>query len=297
MVAKPSPELFAHFALDRGGFSLNAHLQVPADGVTALFGPSGSGKTTFLRMVAGLERPAAGQFYLGDEAWLDVEQAIDLPPHRRPVGYVFQDARLFPHRTVEQNLRYGLDRLGSKGGSVSFDRVVELLRLGPLLDRSPARLSGGEKQRVGLGRGLLRAPRLLLMDEPLASLDEASKGEIIPFIRLVREELSIPMLYVTHSLPEVARLADRIALIDRGAIQNVGPTEEVLVDLTRSLATGDDAGAAFDGTVAAHHRADGLTELAFDAGRLLIPRIDRAVGERVRIRIVASDVSLALDHP
>jgi molybdate transport system ATP-binding protein len=288
-------ELFAAFKLTRPGFTLDAALTAPGSGVTALFGPSGSGKTTFLRLVAGLERPDSGQVYLDGHAWTDTATGINLPVHRRPIGYVFQDARLFPHLTVAQNLAYAEKRAGE--GSIPMKRVIDLLSLGELLDRAPGRLSGGQKQRVAIGRALLSAPRLLLMDEPLASLDEESKAAIIPFIVSVHRELAIPMLYISHSLPEVARLADYVALIGAGTIQAAGPVAAMTTSLKERIAFSDEAGAAFDCVVDSHDDRYGLTALRFPGGRLVAPRHSLRTGERVRVRIEASDVALALDPP
>ncbi|MFT4162075.1 molybdenum ABC transporter ATP-binding protein, partial [Shinella sp.] len=210
-----------------GDFTLDAAFTSDG-GVTALFGRSGSGKTSLIRIIAGLTRPAEGVVRLGDDVLVDTARGIFVPPHRRRFGYVFQEARLFPHLTVRQNLNYG--RWFSPKGTrpESPDRIVGLLGIGDLLDRQPANLSGGEKQRVAIGRALLAAPRLLLMDEPLAALDEERKAEILPYLERLRDEAGVPIVYVSHSVAEVARLADRVVLMVDGRVEAVGPASDVL---------------------------------------------------------------------
>lgn len=270
------------------GFRLEVDLTLPG-GVSCLFGRSGSGKTSIVNVVAGLLRPDAARIVL------DGVPLHDLAPHRREVGYVFQDARLFPHLTVAQNLTYGprVRRQPPQG----MDRIVDLLGIGALLDRRPATLSGGEKQRVAIGRALLSRPRLLLMDEPLASLDEGRKAEILPYIEALRDETGLPILYVSHSLPEVARLATTIVVIEGGRVAVVGPAAEILSDPAAAPLLGlRDAGAVLTARIVAHE-ADGLTRLETEAGPLWLPQVAGPPGGVVRIRIAAQDVILSRDRP
>ena len=279
----------ARFRLDYPGFALDADLELPGRGVSALFGHSGSGKTTLLRCIAGLER-GAGRLEVKGEVWQDAD--IFMPTHRRPLGYVFQDARLFAHLDVARNLDYGQRRAG---GAPAIERaaIVDLLGLGPLLDRLPARLSGGEQQRVAIARALLTAPRLLLMDEPLASLDLARKQEILPYLERLRDELEIPMLYVSHAADEVARLADHIVVMQQGRAVAQGPLAATLARLDLPIRLGEDAGAVFAGTVAERDAEWHLARVEFDGGELWVRDSGVPVGRQVRLRILARDVSIA----
>ncbi len=274
-------------------------------GLVGLFGRSGAGKTTLINMIAGLVQPDAGRIVCNGTILFDRAQGIGLPPHRRGIGYVFQDARLFPHLSVRSNLRYGRlwhRLLGQRGGGgtaeIGEDRVIDLLGLDALLHRNPRDLSGGEKQRVAIGRALLAAPSLLLMDEPLASLDEARKADIIPFIERLRDELDLPILYVSHDLGEVARLADTLILLSDGQVAAAGPTGALLgrVDLFPLLGRAE-AGALLTGHIAAHHPMDGLSEIFLGRQSLLVPQLAQAVGQAVRVRIRARDVMLSLEPP
>ncbi|MCU0903378.1 MAG: molybdenum ABC transporter ATP-binding protein [Tabrizicola sp.] len=270
------------------GFRLDVDMTLPG-GLTCLFGRSGSGKTSIINAVAGLLRP--------DEARIVLDGSVlnDLPPHRREVGYVFQDARLFPHLTVLDNLTYGARVRRQK--VEGLDRIVGLLGIGGLLARRPGTLSGGERQRVAIGRALLARPRLLLMDEPLAALDEARKAEILPYIEALRDETGLPILYVSHALPEVARLATTIAVIEAGRLAALGPASELLSDPgTAPLLGLRDAGAVLTARIAAHED-DGLTRLETPAGPLWLPRIAGAPGRIVRVRIAAQDVMLSRARP
>jgi molybdate transport system ATP-binding protein len=281
-------------------------LDVPARGLTALFGPSGSGKTTCLRVLAGLER-AEGVVSVGPVTWQDDATGVFVAPHRRKVGLVFQDACLFSHLSVRGNLDYA--RLRSRpvswfGGApppqpaeADVRSVIDLFEVEPLLDRRPAHLSGGERQRVALARALLASPRVLLMDEPLASVDVGRRAEILPYLERMRDASAIPILYVTHSLDEVARLANHLVLFDRGATVASGPLEETLVRLDLPLARFDDAAAVIDAQVATHEDADELTGVDFPGGRLWVTQVDRPRGARVRVRILARDVSLTREKP
>jgi molybdate transport system ATP-binding protein len=278
--------LQARLRLARERFALDVELTVAEGGVTALFGPSGSGKTTALRCIAGLER-APGSFVAFDGAcWQDEANGTFVPAHQRGCGYVFQDASLFPHLSVSRNLEYGWKRVPAGAQRMAIERTVELLGLAALLPRMPRDLSGGERQRVALGRALLASPRLLLMDEPLASLDAARKGEILYYIERVRDALGVPMIYVSHSVEEVVRLADRVVRIADGKVIEAGPVVGRLAD-----------GAVIDTVVAEHDLQWELTRLEFRAGSLYAADVDALVGERVRVRVRAQEVSLALSRP
>jgi molybdate transport system ATP-binding protein len=282
----------ARFRLDYPGFTLDAELSLPASGITALFGPSGSGKTTILRCIAGLERSPAGFLSVADETWQDERRGIFLPTHKRPLGLVFQEASLFPHLSVRGNLQYGMKRTGHAEDE-SFAAMLDLLDLRALRERMPDGLSGGERQRVAIARALLTRPRLLLMDEPLAALDLKRKLEILPYLEKLHDELSIPVIYVSHSLDEVTRFADHLVLIENGRIAANGPLTEILARPDLGAAFAGEAGAVLETTVAAHE-ATGITRLEFPGGKLYIAGEVHAPGSRLRCRIKASDVSLAL---
>jgi molybdate transport system ATP-binding protein len=284
----------ARFRIRRGAFTLDVRFRVPARGVTALFGPSGCGKTTLLRAVAGLERGEGGYFRLGDDVWEDGGRFVE--PHRRPLGYVFQEASLFPHLTVRRNLEYGFKRTPPGERRVSFAEAVALLGLEPLLERRPAHLSGGERQRAAIARALLTSPRLLLMDEPLAALDLRSKTEILPFLERLHEELEIPVFYVSHSPDEVARLADHLVLIDSGRVLGAGPIGEMLTRVDLPLSQGEDAEALIEGRVVAYEREFHLNVVEFSGGRFTVAGEEMPVGRRVRLRVLARDVSLTLER-
>jgi len=280
-----------HFA----GFVLDVAFDAPP-GVTALFGRSGSGKTTVINAVAGLLRPDSGRVTSEGVVLLDTEARVALPPHRRRIGYVFQDARLFPHLTVQQNLLYGR-WFAPKGPGASLERIVDLLGIGPLLGRHPGALSGGEKSRVAIGRAILSNPRLLALDEPLAALDEARKAEILPYLERLRDELRLPILYVSHAIAEVARLANTVVLMEAGRVTAAGPTAEILSDPPAAPGLGlRGAGALLTARVTAHE-ADGLTRLNSAAGPLWLPWVAAPPGATLRIRILAQDVMLATTRP
>lgn len=275
-----------------GDFALDVQFDAPA-GVTVLVGRSGAGKTSVINAVAGLMRPDAGRVTLGDRVLMDRAAGICLPPHQRRIGYVFQEGRLFPHMTVRQNLTYGA-RFAAR--QVPMGPVVEMLGIGHLLDRRPRLLSGGEQSRVALGRALLSGPDLLLADEPLAALDAARKAEILPYFERLRDEMSLPVLYVTHAMSEVARLASHVVVIDGGRVRRQGTAAQVLGDPAGLPAGVRAVGAVLEATVAAHH-ADGLTELAAGGVPLFLPKVDAAVGSRLRVRIAAHDVILSAGQP
>ncbi|WPP46180.1 molybdenum ABC transporter ATP-binding protein [Pseudomonas sp. AN-1] len=288
--------IHARFRLDYAGFVLDVDLQLPGRGVTALFGHSGSGKTTCLRCVAGLERASVAHLEVNGELWQDSERGLFVPTHRRALGYVFQEASLFPHLSVRRNLEYGLKRIDKATQRVSWERVIELLGIGHLLERMPGRLSGGERQRVGIARALLTSPRLLLMDEPLAALDLKRKHEILPYLERLHDELDIPVLYVSHSPDEVARLADHVVLLDQGRVVAQGPLQQTLARLDLPTALGEDAGVVIEARVADHDPAYHLTRLVFPGGAVLVARRPEAVGHKLRFRVHARDVSLALSR-
>ncbi len=280
-----------------GGFALDARFAAPDSGITTLFGRSGAGKTSLVNALAGLMRPDRGRILVAGETLFDSERGIDLPPERRRLGYVFQEGRLFPHYSVRGNLLYGRKR-GTPEPGPSFDAVVALLGIGDLLERRPADLSGGEKQRVAIGRALLASPRLLLMDEPLASLDAARKAEILPFIERLRDELKLPIFYVSHEMDEIIRLADLLVLLDQGKVAAVGPVEDLTSRLDLWPLTGRyEAGSVIRTTLRGHDASFGLSELAFPGGRLRVAKIDLPLGTPIRIRIRARDVVLATQRP
>lgn len=277
------------------GFTLDARFEAPA-GLTVLYGRSGSGKTTIINAVAGLFRPDTARIVIGDSVLDDTDQAVSVPTHARRIGYIFQDARLFPHLSVRQNLAYGGWVSRHKAPLAQTDHVVEMLGLGPLLDRRPHALSGGEKQRVAIGRALLSDPRVILADEPLASLDEARKAEILPYFERLRDEGSVPILYVSHAPAEVARLATTVIALEAGQVVRQGPALDVLADPMVTPAGVGAAGAALEAVITAHH-ADGLTELSAGGVPLFLPRVAQEVGTLVRVRLPASDVLLSRERP
>ena len=289
--------LRARFALERpSGFVLDVDLDLPLHGITALFGHSGSGKTTILRAIAGLERAPGGYVALGDEVWQDDDRGVFVPVHRRALGYVFQEASLFEHLSVRANLEYGLKRVPAAERRFDVATVARLLGIGDLLARAAGQLSGGERQRVAIARALLVSPRLLLMDEPLAALDLRRKQEILPYLERLHDELAVPILYVSHAPDEVARLADHLVLLDAGRVVASGPLGATLARADLPPAFADDAGVVLD-TVLAGHEPDDLSRLEFAGGALLVGRRKEAVGTRLRCRIHARDVSLALERP
>lgn len=280
-----------------GSFALDTTFE--SDGrLIGLFGPSGSGKSSVVNLIAGLTRPHSGRIVADGRVLVDTARGVFVPKHRRRIGYVFQDARLFPHMTVGQNLRYGRFFTPQNQRYADFGAVVELLGIGHLLERRPRHLSGGEKQRVAIGRALIASPKLLLMDEPLASLDEARKAEIMPFLERLRDESGIPIVYVSHSLAEVARLATDVVMLVAGKVTACGPAEEVLGRLDL-LPEGERAegGSLIDAEVLGHDEASGLTVLRSAAGEWRLPRTDVAVGRRLRIRVRARDVMIATERP
>ena len=286
-------QLRATFRIERGEFALDVDLTLPGRGVSALFGHSGSGKTTCLRAMAGLERAPGGYFSIGNEVWQDEARGLFVPPHRRALGVVFQEASLFAHLSVRRNMQFGQKRALPRTGERALCEVAELLGIAQLLERSSGQLSGGERQRVAIARALLTAPKILLMDEPLAALDIKRKLEILPYLERLHGELSIPIIYVSHSPDEVARLADHLVLLDQGMVVASGPLNQVLSRIDLPSAFADDAGVVIEASVA-EHEADELTRLEFPGGKIYVSRRCEALGTRLRCRIHARDVSLTL---
>lgn len=262
--------------------------------VTALFGPSGAGKSRIIASVAGLMRPREGRIVVGGRVLTETPRLF-VPPEARRLAVVFQDSRLFPHMSVDDNLKFGWRRAATKADAASIAHVIDLLGLDGLLQRYPRDLSGGEKARVALGRALLASPEMLLLDEPLASLDAARRDEILPYLERLARETALPMLYVSHQVDEVARLADEIVVIENGRVRLQGPVFELLADVDAPVGV-PPLGAVLDATVA-EHQADGLTRLAFDGGVLFVPSLARPDGTRVRVRLRAEDLMLALEEP
>lgn len=281
----------------QGGFSLEAAFE-SSGRLTALFGPSGSGKTSLINAIAGLIRPQRGRIAVDGKVLVDTDKGIFVPRHKRRIGMVFQDARLFPHMSVAANLRYGRWFTPTAERYGDLDAVVELLGIGHLLDRQPGKLSGGEKQRVAIGRALLASPRLLLMDEPLASLDEARKAEILPYIERLRDETKIPIVYVSHSVAEVARLASDVVVMAQGRVAAAGPTTEIMqrLDLL-SHEERLEGGAVLDTRVLHQDERFGMTVLGSPAGEIRVPYVPATVGQPVRVRIRARDVMIATEKP
>jgi molybdate transport system ATP-binding protein len=287
----------ARFRLDYGEFKLDVDLRLPGSGISVLFGPSGSGKTTLLRCIAGLQRAPLGFLGINSHVWQDSERGLFVPTHKRPLGYVFQEASLFPHLTVARNLQFGLKRMGKTPDAVDLRQVIELLGIGHLLTRMPERLSGGERQRVAIARALALSPEVLLMDEPLAALDFQRKQEILPFLNRLHRELNIPVLYVTHSQQEVAQLADHLVIMADGRALASGPLADTLSRLDVPLAHDREAAMVWPVTVVDHEPDYHLTRVAFAGGTLSLPAVDAAVGTPLRVQIYARDASICLEEP
>ena len=274
-------------------FVLDVDLKIPGRGVTAVFGPSGCGKTTLLRAISGLEQSPGGFLKVGERVWQNHKRII--PTHKRPLGYVFQEASLFPHLNVRRNLEYGAKRVPETEGKISLSHAIKLLGIEHLLARKPSYLSGGERQRVAIARALAVSPRLLLMDEPLAALDLKSRQEILPYIESLHHELDIPVIYVSHSTDEVARLADYLVLLEAGSVKAAGAISDILTRLDLPLAHGKDAEALIEATVSGHDEDYHLTYLDSAGGRFTVIHRELPLGNAVRLRIAARDVSLTLE--
>jgi molybdate transport system ATP-binding protein len=290
-------ELQADLRMRHAGFELDVSLRLPASGVSVLFGPSGCGKTTVLRALAGLAR-AQGRVALNGQVWQDdaLGRAAFVPTHRRAIGYVFQDASLFPHMDVRRNLDYGRRRVAQAAQHIGFDEAVELLGIAHLLSRRPDGLSGGERQRVAMARALLTSPSLLLMDEPLSALDAQRKAEILPFLERLNRQARVPIVYVTHALEEAARLADHLVLMEAGRVRACGPASEVFARLDLPLSQLDEAAAVIDAVVIGHDQAYGQSCLDVAGHRLWVGLSDVPIGQPVRARVLARDVSIALSR-
>ena len=288
--------LEAKFKMDYAEFNLDVELNLPARGVTVVFGPSGSGKTTLLRCLSGLEKAPSGYMRIAGQVWQDEE--IFIPIQERKIGLVFQESRLFPHLSIQDNLLYGYQRTQPAERNLQLDEVAQVLNLEPLLKRRPEKLSGGERQRVAIGRALLTSPKLLLMDEPLASLDMQLKAEIIPFIKRVENEFKTPIVYVTHSMNEVLQLVDTMVILKSGKVENIGSVEEVFSDVRSREAVGDgQLGAVLEASVSEHDDEFWLTRLDFMGQVLHVPKQNIPVGQSLRVHIHSKDVSLSTAPP
>ena len=290
-------DIKARFRLAYDDFSLNVDLSLPGTGVSVLFGQSGSGKTTLLRCIAGLEQAPKGYLKINGTIWQDSERKIFLPTYKRPLGYVFQDANLFSHLTVLDNLQYGLKRIKNNAGIIKLNQTIELLGVGHLLERMPSNLSGGERQRIAIARALALNPEILLMDEPLASLDLKRKQEILPYLSRLHQQLDIPVLYVTHSQQEVAQLADTLVILENGRCLASGPLAETQSRLDLPLAQDREAATVWQVHIAEHESDYHLTRVQFDGGSLSLSLVEAEIGSPLRVQIYARDVSIALTEP
>ncbi len=284
----------ARFKLQRSDFNLDVDLHIPSTGITAFFGTSGCGKTTLLRAIAGLEHCPDGFLQIDKRIWQDNNHFV--PPEKRALGYVFQEASLFDHLNVLQNIRYGYSRVPDQERSISLEQAIELLDIEALLKRKTARLSGGERQRVAIARALANSPRILLMDEPLSALDLSRKQEIMPFLESLHDSLSIPIIYVSHAPGEIARLADHLVLMEQGKNIASGSLDTMLTRLDLPLAHGDKAAALIHARVARHDPEFAVTYLDFPGGRFTVAHKDLPINHPVRLRIIARDVSITLQH-
>lgn len=288
--------LKAQFQLTLENFELNAQLELPASGFSVIAGSSGSGKTLLMRCIAGLERPLLAYCRVKEQLWEDSRSGYCLATYQRRLGYVFQESCLFPHLTVQQNIEYGRKRIHTKS-SKHLEAAIQLLNIAPLLKRKPVKLSGGEKQRVAIARALAVEPALLLMDEPLAALDQDHKYEILPYLRRLQRELQLPVLYITHSPQEMTQLADHLVLMEKGKVLASGELQAVLTRLDLPLAQSHRASSVISAEVLAYDAAFQLLQLRFSGGALSVPHADLAQGSQLRLRIYARDVSLSLQPP
>jgi len=288
--------IIAQFSLDYGSFQLSVDLNLPGTGITVLFGPSGSGKTTLLRCIAGLQRATQGYLAINGDIWQNSTRNLFLPPHKRSLGYVFQEANLFPHLTVKGNLQFGLKRIGQYQNA-NFQHILELLGIEHLLERMPDRLSGGERQRVAIARALVLNPKILLMDEPLAALDFKRKQEIQPYLHQLHQELNIPVIYVTHSQQEVAQLADHLVIMDEGKMLASGPLSETLSRLDMPLAQDRDAATVWQVRISGYEEEYHLTHTRIGDTIISLPSLVGRIGTPLRLQIFARDVSITLQEP
>ncbi len=292
----PQLNLLLNLQLNYTGFSLEVDLDLPGRGVTAVFGHSGSGKTTLLRAIAGLERPGQAYLEVNGEVWQDDSRDIFVPTHKRSLGYVFQEASLFPHLSVQGNLDYAGKRAGAADQGKAMARAVDLLGIGHLLQRRTHNLSGGERQRIAIARALVGRPRILLLDEPLSSLDIKRKEEVLPYLERIHQELDIPMLFVSHAPNEVARLADHLVLLDAGRVIASGPLAETMARLDLPTALTDDAGVVIEGVIDGFDEEYQLVRLQVGGNPMQVAHKALPPGARMRLRILARDVSLALER-
>ena len=284
------------YLLQRAGFALDVDCELPMQGITGVFGVSGAGKTTLLRCIAGLESATTARLVVAGDTWEDSASGVSRPVHERNVGYVFQEPRLFEHLSVRANIEYGAKRR-VPGGTADFDHVIDLLGLEALLSRGPAELSGGEAQRTAIARALLCSPQFVLMDEPLASLDQARRDEILPFLDRLHAESAIPIIYVSHNIDEICRLCDHLVVLEKGTVAADGELQDILVRTDIAAVAGDHAGSVIEGRVAGHETEDGLTRLEFSGGALWVAGRAAAPGAALRLRIRAADVSLCRARP
>lgn len=291
------PSISAQFKLDYGSFRLDVDLKLPGSGITVLFGHSGSGKTTLLRCIAGLQRAERGYLKINNSVWQDSGHGLFIPTHHRSLGYVFQEANLFPHLNVANNIQFGLKRIKRAASAEELHFILELLGIEHLLGRMPEQLSGGERQRVAIARALVLTPEVLLMDEPMAALDFKRKQEILPFFERLHRELNIPILYVTHSRREVVQLADHLVLLSDGQVMASGPLSETQTRIDMPLAQERDASSVWQVIVTEHEADYHLTRASFGDGELSLPSIDATIGTALRLQIYARDVSIALQKP
>ncbi|WP_339722677.1 molybdenum ABC transporter ATP-binding protein [Marinomonas primoryensis] len=275
-------------------FILDVDLQIPSVGVTALFGPSGSGKTTLLRCISGLEKSSKGQINLNGEAWQTSKSS--LPSHKRPIGYVFQDANLFPHLTAQENLQFAMKRADKNQSVISYSEIIQLMDIESVLSQYPSQLSGGERQRIAIARALLIQPKLLLMDEPLAALDDALKQEILPYLEQLCQRAKIPIIYVSHSLDEVIRLADYMVVLEKGRVIEEGKTQTLLGKLGTSFSRYHDASVVISGVVTRQETEWGLSWISFENHVIAVKQGNEKTGDTLRLRIQSKDVSLSLSN-
>ena len=289
--------LSIRYALKRAAFSLDVDVEFAMQGITGIFGPSGAGKTTLLRCIAGLERPDAGRLVANGEVWEDTSTHLSRAVHERRVAYVFQEARLFPHMDVLRNLRYGEKRSVTRQSAVALDQAVALLGLEALLKRVPTTLSGGEAQRVAIGRALLSGPELLLMDEPLAAIDDTRREEVLPFIERLHADVGVPVIYVSHNIDEICRICDQLAVMDEGRLSTHGRLQSVLLQTEVPILSGREAGVVIDATVEAYEPSDKLTRVVAGGASLWVPGDAGPSGSNLRLRVRADDVSVCLERP
>jgi molybdate transport system ATP-binding protein len=289
--------LSIRYALEKAAFSLDVDVEFAMQGITGVFGPSGAGKTTLLRCIAGLEKPDSGRLVANGSVWEDTDTQFSRAVHERRVGYVFQEARLFPHINVRGNLRYGQKRTTADKSGIDLDQAVALLGLESLLERAPGTLSGGEAQRVAIGRALLRGPELLLMDEPLASIDETRREEVLPFIERLHASVGVPIVYVSHNIDEICRICDQLAVMDGGRISTHGRLQSILLQTEVPFLSGREAGAVIDATVESFDSSDGLTRVLAGGCPFWVPGEIGSAGSELRLRVRADDVSVCLERP